>query len=73
MSRSRTKINNSNPPLTPVSTAYATQPFLPLFHLPIELASFRPRGRLHLDRRIDFPAICFGKQLQVVLTEVISD
>jgi hypothetical protein len=28
----RTKINSFNPPSTPVCTAYATPPFLPLFH-----------------------------------------
>ena len=31
-SRSGTKINSSDPPLTTVCTAYATPPFLPLFH-----------------------------------------
>ena len=55
-----TKINSSYPPLTAVCTAYPTEPFPPLLHPPIELASFRPHGRLHLDRRIDFPTICFG-------------
>jgi hypothetical protein len=32
---------------------------LPVLHPPVELAGFRPRGRLHVDRRIDFSAICF--------------
>jgi hypothetical protein len=36
---------------------------LPFFHPPIELATLGPCGRLHLDRRIDFPAICFGTLL----------
>jgi hypothetical protein len=31
--------------LTAVCTAYPTPPFLPVFHPPIELASWRPRGR----------------------------
>jgi hypothetical protein len=39
--------------LTAVSTAYATPPFLPFFHPPIELARWRPRSRLHPDRRTD--------------------
>jgi hypothetical protein len=52
----RTEINSPDPALTAVSTAYPTQPFLPIFHPPIELASFRPRGRLNLDRGIDFSA-----------------
>ena len=47
-----TKINSSDPPLPAVCTAYATPPFLPFFHSPIELASSRPRGRLYLDRWI---------------------
>jgi hypothetical protein len=56
--------------LTSVCTAYATPPFLPFFHPPIELASFRPRGRLGLDRRIDFSAICFGAVLHLVIAEI---
>ena len=59
----QTKINSSDPPLTAVGTADATQPFLPFFHPPIKLAGFRPRGRLYLDRRIDFSAICIGTLL----------
>jgi hypothetical protein len=51
--------------LAAVRTAYAAQPLLPFFHPPIEPASFRPCGRLHLDRRIDFSAICFGMLLQL--------
>jgi len=50
-------INSSDPPLTAVGTAYPTPPFLPFSHPPIELASTRPRGHLHLDRRIDHAAI----------------
>ena len=45
-------------------------PFLPFFHPPIELASFRPRGRLHLDRWIDFSAICFGTLLDLIVAEI---
>ena len=52
------KINSSDPPLPAVGTVYATQPFLPFLHPPIELASFRPRGHFHLNRRVDLPAIC---------------
>jgi hypothetical protein len=48
-----------------VRTAYAAPPFPPFLHPPIELPSFRPRGRLHLDRRIDFSAICFGTLLHL--------
>jgi hypothetical protein len=66
----RTKINSSDPPLTAVCTTYATPPFPPFFHPPIELASFRPRGRLHRDRRIDFSAICFGMLLHLAVAEI---
>ena len=55
--RGRTKINSSYPALLTVRTAYPTQPLLPLFHPPIELAGLRPRGSLHLDRRIHFAPI----------------
>jgi hypothetical protein len=34
-------------------------------------ASVRPPGRLHLDRRIDFSAICFGTLLHVLVAESI--
>jgi hypothetical protein len=53
--------------LTAIWAAYAAPPFLPFFHPPSELASFRPRGRLHLNRRIDFSAICFSTLLHVVV------
>jgi hypothetical protein len=56
--------------LLAVWTAYATPPFLPFFYPPIELASFRPRGRLHIDRRIDFSAICFGTLPHLVVAEI---
>ena len=65
-----TKINGSDPSLTAVCTAYPTPPLLPFFHPPIELASFRPRGRLHIDRRIDFSAICFGTLPHIVVAEI---
>jgi hypothetical protein len=55
-----TKISSLDPPLTTVYTAYATPPFLPFFHPPIELAGFRPGCSLNLDRRIDFSAVCFS-------------
>jgi hypothetical protein len=61
-----TKINSSNPPLTAICTAYATPPLLPFFHPPIKLASLRPRGGVHLNRRTDFPAICFGTLLHAI-------
>jgi len=51
------------PPLTTVRTAYPAEPFLPVIHPPIEMASFGPRGRLYLDRWIDFPAISLGTLL----------
>jgi hypothetical protein len=41
-------------------------------HPPIKAASTRPRGCLHLDRRIDFSAICFGMLLHLVVAESIS-
>jgi hypothetical protein len=56
--------------LPAVCTAYATPPFLTFFHPPIELASFRPHGRTHLERRIDFSAICFGMLLHLVVAEI---
>jgi hypothetical protein len=65
-----TKINSSDPPLTAVCTAYATPPFPPFFHPPIELASFRPGGRVDLDWRIDFAAIGSGDLLQVIIAEI---
>jgi hypothetical protein len=65
-----TKINSFDPPLTSIRTTHATPPLLPFFHPPIELASVRPHGRLHLDRWIDFSAICFGDLLQVIVAEI---
>jgi hypothetical protein len=46
--------------LTAVCTAYATPPFPPLLHRPIELASSRPHGRLDLERSIDFSVFSLG-------------
>jgi hypothetical protein len=43
---------------------------LTLFDPPIESASRRPLGRLDLDRRIDFSAICLGVLLHLVVTEI---
>jgi hypothetical protein len=65
-----TKINSSDPSLTAVRIAYSTPPFLPFFHPPIELASARPRGRLHLDRWIDFSAICFSMLVDVIVAQI---
>jgi hypothetical protein len=65
-----TKFNSSDPSLTAVSTAYPTPPFLPVFHKPIKLASRRPCGHLHLNRRIDLSAIRFGALLHLVVAEV---
>jgi hypothetical protein len=56
--------------LTAVCTAYPTPPFLPFFHPPIEQASFRPRGRLDLDRWIDFSAVCFSTLVHVIVAEI---
>jgi hypothetical protein len=53
--------------LATIGTAYATPPFLPFSHPPVELASFRPGSRIHLDRRIDFSTICFGTLLHLVV------
>jgi hypothetical protein len=39
-------------------------------HPPIELASLRPRSRLHLDRRIDLSAIRFGTLPQLIVAEI---
>ncbi len=58
-----TKINSSDPASTAIGTAYPTPPVLAFFHPPIELASWRPRGRLDVDRWVDNSAICFGKLL----------
>jgi hypothetical protein len=48
----------------------ATPPLLPFFHPPIKLPSLRPRGRLHLDQRIDFSAICVGTSLDLIISEI---
>jgi hypothetical protein len=56
--------------LTAVCTTDPTPPFLPFFHPPIELACFRPGGRRHLDRRIDFSTIPFGTLLHVGVAEI---
>jgi hypothetical protein len=42
----------------------STFPFIPAVPSPTNgLASFRPRGNVHLDRRVDFLAICSGTLL----------
>jgi hypothetical protein len=70
VSYSRTKISSLDPPLPAVRTAYTTEPLLTLFDPPIELASFRPGGRLRVDRRIQFPAISFGTLPQLIVAEI---
>jgi hypothetical protein len=55
-----------------VCTTYPTPPFLSFLHPPIEPASCRPRGRLHLHRQIDFSAIRFGTLLHLVIAEVYN-
>jgi hypothetical protein len=65
-----TKINSPDPPLTTVCTTYPTEPPLALFHPPIEPASWRPGGRLNLDRWVDFSAISLGKLLHVLIAEI---
>jgi hypothetical protein len=65
-----TKINSSDPSLTAVCTAYATPPLLPFFHPTIELAAFRPVAVSTLIGGSDFPAICLGTLLQVVVVEI---
>jgi hypothetical protein len=66
----RTKIPSFDPPLPAVCTAYPTQPFLPFFHPPIELASSGPGSRLHLDRRVNFAAICFAVLARIEIPHV---
>jgi hypothetical protein len=56
--------------LTAVCTAYPTPPFLPFFHPPIELASMRPGGRVNLDHRVDFAAVCCGQVLHLGIAEI---
>jgi hypothetical protein len=68
--RSRTKINSSDPPLTAVRTAYASEPLLPFFHPPMKLASFQPCGRLYVDGRVDLSAICCGMLLHLFVAEI---
>jgi hypothetical protein len=70
VSRSGTKINGSDPPLPAVLPRTRPPPFLPFFHPPVELPSLRPGGRLYLDRRIDFSAICFGKLVHLAVAEI---
>jgi hypothetical protein len=41
-----------------------------ILYPPVELAGFRPRGRLHLDRWICIPAICFGALLHIGAAEI---
>jgi hypothetical protein len=53
-----------------VCTTYPAEPLLALFDPIVELARFGSCGCLPLDRRIDYPAICFGKLLQVGIAEI---
>jgi len=67
----RTKINSSDPPLTAVRTADATEPLPALSDPPIELTTWRPcSSRLNPDRWIDFSAISLGALLEVVVTQI---
>jgi hypothetical protein len=59
----RTKISSFDPMLPAVFALHTTQPLLALFHPPIELASWGPRGRLDLDRWVDYTAVSFSKLL----------
>jgi hypothetical protein len=65
-----TKINSSDPPQSVVCTEYPSKPLLTLFDPPVELAGFRPHGRVHLEWRINFPAIHCGKLAQLVVAEI---
>jgi hypothetical protein len=65
-----TKINSSDPPLTAVRTASASEPLLPFFHPPVKLASFQPCGRLYVDGRVDLSAICCGMLLHLSVAEI---
>jgi hypothetical protein len=65
------KINSPDPALPAVCTAYPTPPFPPFFHPPIELAGFRPHGRLHRDRGgVNFAAIRLGQVLHLLVAEI---
>jgi hypothetical protein len=63
MSARGTKINSFDPTLTAVFAAYPTQPLLALFHPPIELTTWRPRGCLDLDGWVDYTAVSLRKLL----------
>ena len=57
-----------------IGAAYPTEPLPTGFpYPPVELACFRPRGHLHLDRRTNFPAICSGMLLHSCSLSSISD
>jgi len=62
-----TKINSSDPPLTPVCTPYPAEPLLALLHPPIEPTSVRPGGRVHSDGRINCTAVCFAVLARIEL------
>jgi hypothetical protein len=68
-----TKITSFDPVLFTVRTACPTPPLQAwpmLFDPPIELASRRPGGHLHRDRRIDFPAVCFAVLARIEIPHV---
>jgi hypothetical protein len=52
------------------SNPYSSPPLFALLDPVVELASVRPHRDLHLDRRINFSAICCGMLLQVGVTEI---
>jgi hypothetical protein len=70
LSFARTKINNSDPPLTAVLIAHAAPPLLAFFDPAIEMAACRPCGFLDLDRQIDFAAIRFAVLARIEIPHI---
>jgi len=69
----QSQITRLDPPLLTVGTAYPPEPLQAwpvLLDPPVQLSGERPRGYIHLDRRVDFPAICFGAPLHLVIAEI---
>jgi len=68
-------IRSFDPALTTVRTAYPAPPFPPFphfLHPPIKPASSGPGGHLDPDWRVDFPSVCCGKLLYLVVAEIRS-
>jgi len=57
---SGSKVTSPDPPLPAVGTVYPPEPLLTFFDPVVELPSSRPRGRVHLDGRINCSAVCFA-------------